>query len=35
MGFTGFDFSNASEIYAEHAALTQEPILISVANYDI
>jgi len=36
MGFTGFDFNNAAEIYAEHAALTRGThIDISELNYAI
>lgn len=36
MGYHGFDFKNASEIYAEHAALTKGTnIDISGLNYDI
>ena len=36
MGFNGFDFNNAAEIYAEHAALTAGTnIDISGLNYDI
>ena len=36
MGFNGFDFKNAAEIYAEHAALTAGTnIDISGLNYEI
>lgn len=36
MGFSGFDFANAGEIYAEHCALTAgTSIDISGLNYDI
>ena len=36
MGYPGFDFKNASEIYAEHAALTTGTnIDVSALNYDI
>jgi len=36
MGYKGFDFKNASEIYAEHTALTKDThIDISDLNYDI
>jgi ferredoxin-nitrate reductase len=36
MGYTGFDFNNCSEIYAEHAALTKDTnIDISALSYDI
>jgi len=35
MGFHGFDFKNAEEVYAEHAALTKNtPIDISGLNYE-
>jgi ferredoxin-nitrate reductase len=36
MGFEGFDFNNASEIYAEHAALTKGTnIDISALSYEV
>ena len=36
MGYSGFDYKNAGEIYAEHAALTKgTSIDISELNYDI
>ena len=36
MGYQGFDFKNASEIYAEHASLTAGTnIDVSALNYDI
>lgn len=36
MGFTGFDYSNASEIFAEHAALTRGThVDMSALNYGI
>ncbi|MBP6025163.1 molybdopterin-dependent oxidoreductase [Ferruginibacter sp.] len=36
MGYTGFDFKDSSEIYAEHAALTKDTnIDISGLSYDI
>jgi ferredoxin-nitrate reductase len=36
MGFSGFDFNNAAEIFAEHAALTAgTKIDISALNYEI
>jgi ferredoxin-nitrate reductase len=36
MGYKGFDFKNASEIYAEHVKLTAKTTIdISGLNYDI